>query len=85
MRASSDGGGGGGAVKYGCLFCFAEGTELEGGVSAFSTGRELAMHVCGTHQGGKLPPALVLEKVRVAVGGLCPIGVTRWDANVLKG
>jgi hypothetical protein len=82
LHISSDGAG---TIKYGCLFCFAEGTPLQGGVSAFSNGRELAMHVCAAHRGAKLPPAMLLERAKLAVGGKCPIGVTRWDANFLTG
>lgn len=73
-----------GTTKYGCLFCFAEGRSLRNGETAFCTGKELAMHICSAHKGGKLPPAMVLQKVRVAVGGQCPIGVKRWDVNFLK-
>jgi hypothetical protein len=72
-----------GTTKYGCLFCFAEGIPLQSGQSAFNNGRELAVHVCGAHKGSKLPPAMLLEKIRVAVGGQCPMTVTRWDANFL--
>jgi hypothetical protein len=80
LHIASDGAG---TTKYGCLFCFAEGIPLQSGQSAFSNGRELAVHVCGAHKGSKLPPAMLLEKIRVAVGGQCPTGVGRWDANFL--
>ena len=75
---------GAGVIKYGCLFCFAEGKPLQGEITAFSTGRALATHLSDTHQGGNLPPAMLLEKVKVAVGGQCPVGVRRWDANFLR-
>ena len=80
LRLSSDGPG---TTKYGCLFCFAEGRSLGSGQSTFCTGKELAMHICSAHKGGKLPPAMMLQKVRVAVGGQCPIGVKRWDVNFM--
>jgi hypothetical protein len=75
---------GAGVIKYGCLFCFAEGKPLQGEVTAFSTGRALATHLSDTHHGANLPPAMLLEKVKVAVGGQLPLGVKRWDANFLK-
>ncbi len=82
-NSSSDGSGSTGAMKYGCLFCFAEGKPLHAFGSAFATGRELALHVAGLHTGSKLPAAMVLEKVKVAVGGRCPVGLRRWDVNLL--
>lgn len=85
LHSTSEGSGGDEDAKYGCLFCFAEGKPLETGCTTFPTGRELAMHICGAHKGGKLPPAMVLEKIKVAVNGKCPVGVKRWDANFLTG
>ncbi|ERF76677.1 hypothetical protein EPUS_02216 [Endocarpon pusillum Z07020] len=73
-----------GVIKYGCLFCFAEGRPLQGEVTAFSTGRALATHLSVSHRSGNLPPAMLLEKFKVAVGGQCPMGVSRWDANILR-
>lgn len=75
---------GAGVLKYGCLFCFAEGKSLKGGVTAFGTGRALATHLCDAHQ-GNLPPTMLLEKFKVAVGGRCAAWVKRWDANFLEG
>lgn len=72
-----------GSMKYGCLFCFSEGKPLQARVTTFSTGKDLATHVCGEHKGRKIPPAMVLEKVKVAVDGVCPVGVRTWDANFL--
>ncbi len=71
-------------MKYGCLFCFAEGRPLEVEVTAFGTGRALATHLCDAHQGGKLPQAMLLQVFKVAIDGQCP-GVNRWDANFLRG
>lgn len=69
------------AMRFGCLFCFAEGKPLEPYGSAFATDRELALHVNGKHQGGAMPAAVVLEAVKVAWGGRFPVGVKRWDVN----
>lgn len=74
-----------GAMKYGCLFCFAEGKPLQAYGSAFASGRELALHMVAIHKEAKLPAAMVLEKLKVAVGGKCPVGVRRWDMNFLGG
>jgi hypothetical protein len=80
LHASSDRAG---VMKYGCLFCFAEGKPLQPRVTTFSTGKDLAIHICGEHKGAKVPPAMVLEKAKVAIDGVCPVGVTKWDANLL--
>jgi hypothetical protein len=72
-----------GVMKYGCLLCFAEGKPLQARVTTFSTGKDLAIHICGEHKGAKEPPAMVLEKVKFAINGDCPVGVRRWDANLL--
>ena len=71
-------------MKYGCLFCFAEGKPLVAGASAFALGIDLALHMIKAHEGAKLPAAMVLERVKVAVGGRCPLGVKRWDVNFLE-
>jgi hypothetical protein len=71
-------------MRYGCLLCFAEGRPLLVGGSVFATGRELALHMVKAHKGGKLPAAMVLEKVKVAVGERCPVGVRRWDVNFVE-
>ncbi|KAF7503801.1 hypothetical protein GJ744_003242 [Endocarpon pusillum] len=75
---------GAGVIKYGCLLCFAEGQPLQAEATAFSTGRALATHLHYTHRGGNLPPAMLLEKFKLAIGGQCPVGVQRWDANILR-
>lgn len=73
-----------GSTKYGCLFCFSEGRPLVKGSTAFTNGKELAAHICASHGFDDYPSALMLEKVRVAIGGENPIGVTRWDAHLLR-
>jgi hypothetical protein len=80
LHASSDRTG---VMKYGCLLCFAEGKPLQARVTTFSTGKDLAIHICGEHKGVKAPPAMVLEKVKFAINGECPVGVRRWDVNLL--
>jgi len=80
LHASSDRTG---VMKYGCLLCFAEGKPLQARVTTFGTGKDLAIHICGEHKGVKEPPAMVLEKVKLAIDGECPVGVKKWDANLL--
>jgi hypothetical protein len=71
------------AAKYGCIFCFAEGRPLVKGITVFGSGKDLAMHICVNHTGeNRLPPALMLERARVAVGRDNPVGVTRWDVHL---
>ncbi|KIW85499.1 hypothetical protein Z517_00890 [Fonsecaea pedrosoi CBS 271.37] len=70
-----------GVVKYGCVFCFATGHELERGLTAFATVREFAEHLALEHR-HPLPPSLLIHRYSVAVEGKTVIG-GRWDLNFL--
>ncbi|EXJ67968.1 uncharacterized protein A1O5_08582 [Cladophialophora psammophila CBS 110553] len=70
-----------GLVKYGCVFCFAAGHELERGLTAFATVREFAEHIAYEHR-KPLPPSLLIHRFAVAVEGKTVIG-GRWDLNFL--
>jgi hypothetical protein len=77
------GSGASGRPKYGCLFCFAQGKPLSSLTeTAFSTGKDLAVHLASKHKGAdKLPPILLLETFRVGVQGRTAEGLRRWDVN----
>ncbi|RMZ90145.1 hypothetical protein DV736_g2615, partial [Chaetothyriales sp. CBS 134916] len=66
--------------EYGCEFCYAMGKKLLYGVTTFSTGRELMMHMAAKHR-KVLPPGPLLQKMNVAVKDKCAEGVYRWDIN----
>ncbi|OQV03640.1 hypothetical protein CLAIMM_08658 [Cladophialophora immunda] len=70
-----------GMAKYGCVFCFATGHELERGLTAFVTVREFAEHLAHEHR-KPLPPNLLIHRYAVAVEGKTVIG-GRWDLNFL--
>ena len=75
------------SLKYGCLFCFAKGEELEGGgENCFGTGRELAVHICSKHK-STLPAPLLLDRFHVAVDEkLSPVARSqRWEVNIHTG
>lgn len=64
--------------KYACIFCLTQGSKQN-----FLTGRSLATHIAANHRGSKKqPPAMILQKFRVAVKGRKPNGVHRWDINL---
>lgn len=69
-------------AKYGCIFCFACGYELERGESAFWTAREFAEHIAREHK-RPLPPSLMLHRFLVAVEGKLVDERRRWDLNIL--
>jgi hypothetical protein len=70
-----------GAPKYGCPFCFAQGSALERGKTVFPSGLELATHICRTHK-STLPPPLMLFQMNVAVDNRLPDYCKRWDVNL---
>lgn len=51
--------------KYGCVFCFALGKPLERHRTTFTTGRELASHICTTHKSSLPPPVLFVFNVAI--------------------
>lgn len=71
-------------TKYGCLICFSEGCELVPTITAFATGRKLALHLYEKHKGPNHPVAMLSERFKIAVAGKLPLGVGRWDANFLR-
>ncbi|OAP60543.1 hypothetical protein AYL99_05545 [Fonsecaea erecta] len=68
-------------AKYGCVFCFAMGLELERSFTAFVTVREFAEHLAHEHR-RPLPPSLLIHRYAVAVDGKTVVG-GRWDLNFL--
>ncbi|KIX02529.1 uncharacterized protein Z518_08470 [Rhinocladiella mackenziei CBS 650.93] len=68
--------------KYGCVFCFACGRDLERGDTAFNTPRELAEHIVLEHK-RILPPSMILHRFLVAVEGKMHDPCQRWDLNLL--
>jgi hypothetical protein len=70
-----------GAPKYGCPFCFAQGSALEQDSTVFPTGLELATHICSSHK-STLPPSLMLYKMNVAVDNRLPDFCNRFDVNL---
>ncbi|KIX95532.1 uncharacterized protein Z520_08652 [Fonsecaea multimorphosa CBS 102226] len=69
-------------ARYGCVFCFATGHELERGLTAFDTVRDFAEHLAHEHRRPTLPPSLLIHRYAVAVEGKTVIG-GRWDLNFL--
>jgi hypothetical protein len=70
--------------KYVCVFCLAmvpPGTALDS--ATFRTGRELTRHIASYHRAAskRLQP-LLLAQFKVAVKGILPDGVRRWDFNL---
>ncbi|EHY59055.1 hypothetical protein HRR83_001676 [Exophiala dermatitidis] len=87
-RVGTGGGGhglGGGYAKpllqYGCVFCFAQGVQLDRGNGAFITARTLAEHIALKHGGPLLPPSFILHRFLVAVDGKLLDPRQRWDLN----
>lgn len=72
----------GAVAKYGCVFCFASGRQLERGDSAFDTARDLAEHISLEHRTA-LPPSMMLHRFLVAVQGKLVDDHKRWDLNFL--
>jgi hypothetical protein len=70
-----------GAPKYGCLFCYAQGKALDHDSTAFATGKDLATHICSSHN-STLPPPLLLSALNMAVNGKLPENCKRFDANL---
>ncbi|EXJ80856.1 hypothetical protein A1O3_07142 [Capronia epimyces CBS 606.96] len=70
----------GAVVKYGCVFCFARGRQLERGDSAFTTARDLVEHIDHEHR-NPLPPSMMLHRFLVAVEGKTHDEWKRWDLN----
>lgn len=68
-------------VRYGCIFCFAEGRELVRHKTAFTTGRDFAEHIDREHR-KPFPPSLMIHRFAVAVEGKTVVG-GRWDLNFL--
>ena len=68
-------------IKYGCVFCFAGGCDLERGETAFTTVKDFAEHIAYEHR-KPLPPSLLLHRYFVAVGGKT-VMLGRWDLNFL--
>ncbi|KAJ9607990.1 hypothetical protein H2200_008069 [Cladophialophora chaetospira] len=68
-------------LKYGCVFCFAKGYELERRETAFTTIREFAQHIAHEHV-NPLPPSLLIHRYSVAVDGKT-VTLGRWDLNLL--
>jgi hypothetical protein len=69
-------------VKYGCVFCFATGWELERGETAFATIREFVEHIAREHK-RSLPPSLMLHRFSVATEGKMVEVGKRWDLNLV--
>ncbi|KAK6383436.1 uncharacterized protein PV06_00888 [Exophiala oligosperma] len=70
------------AIKYGCVFCFAYGKGLDRDKSAFSNPQAFAEHLEHKHRKA-LPPALMLHRYDVAVGGRTEDPKKRWDLNLV--
>ncbi len=68
-------------VKYGCIFCFARGYELERRDTAFTTVKEFAEHIAREHR-NPMPPSLLIHRYSVAVEGKTVV-LGRWDLNFL--
>ena len=68
-------------IKYGCVFCFANGQELERGLTAFATVKDFADHLSHEHR-RPLPPSLLIHRYAVGVDGKTVVG-GRWDLNFL--
>jgi len=68
--------------KYGCVFCFARGWDLERGETAFASARELIVHIAREHR-DPLPASLMLHRFHVAIDGKLVDERKRWDLNLL--
>jgi hypothetical protein len=68
-------------LKYGCVFCFAMGYDLDRRDTAFSTIRDFAEHIAHEHR-RHLPPSMLIHRFSVAVDGKTVVG-GRWDLNML--
>lgn len=68
-------------VKYGCVFCFATGWDLERGETAFATVREFVEHLAREHKSSP-PTSLMLHRFFVAIEGKLGDVRKRWDLNL---
>ncbi len=70
------------AIKYGCVFCFAGGKDLERDKTAFTNPQAFAEHIDHKHKKSPLP-ALLLHRYDLAIAGRTDDPRKRWDVNLL--
>jgi hypothetical protein len=68
--------------KYGCVFCYGAGKDLERGRTSFATAGDLAEHIAAQHR-KTLPPTLMLHRFDVAIAGKSIDTRRKWDVNLL--
>lgn len=69
-------------LKYGCVFCFACGSNLVRGRSAFTAPQALAEHIVLRHK-RRPPPTMMLHLFAIAIEGKIDDPRKRWDVNLL--
>eukprot|EP01099_Mayorella_cantabrigiensis_P008088 TRINITY_DN7444_c0_g1_i1.p1 TRINITY_DN7444_c0_g1~~TRINITY_DN7444_c0_g1_i1.p1 ORF type:complete len:359 (-),score=6.94 TRINITY_DN7444_c0_g1_i1:468-1544(-) len=69
-------------AKYGCIFCYALGRELEYGRTSFYSPKDLAGHFSARHRRPVLP-SLLIHRFNVAIEGKMFQERLRWDVNLL--